>query len=86
MAFYEDEPRDPSLDFLEQSYLSYVVPATTNFAPERALKDLEATKQSPLDGIEQREWLFFGTRFAHGSDDVFTRLIHKSQMRPSTYT
>ncbi|KAK2612433.1 hypothetical protein QQS21_001537 [Conoideocrella luteorostrata] len=49
---------DPSYDFIEQSYLTYAVPARTSIDLDGAFKDAEAG-QSILDSIEQRESLFF---------------------------
>lgn len=46
-------------DFLEQSYLTYVVPSRTNINLDDAFKDAGAGKPI-LESIEQRESLFFG--------------------------
>lgn len=52
---------DTTFDFIEQSYLTYIVPSKTNIDLDNAFKDVEAGK-SLLESIEQRETLFFGAR------------------------
>jgi hypothetical protein len=53
--------------FLEQSYLTYIIPFATNFSPESALQQGAGSVESTISNIEQRDQLFFGTRFAHCS-------------------
>lgn len=62
-----NEAADGAEAFLEQSYLTYIIPAATGFSPENALRPGAGTVESAISGIEQREQLFFGTRFAHCS-------------------
>jgi hypothetical protein len=52
--------------FLEQSYLTYIVPSTTKFDPKEVLQD-GGSIESNISSIEQRDQLFFGTRFANCS-------------------
>jgi hypothetical protein len=60
-----DVAGDPVADaFLEQSYLTYIIPFATEFNPEDALRSGTGSIESKIAGIEQREQLFFGTRFA----------------------
>lgn len=56
------DTRDAGQDFLDRSYLTYIVPSTTNFKLEKALGDTADQYQALFDAIEQREWLFFGMR------------------------
>ncbi|KAK0392713.1 hypothetical protein NLU13_2208 [Sarocladium strictum] len=51
-------PPDPSINFAEQSHLTYVIPSATAIDLEDAFKDIE-TGTSVFDHIEQRESLFF---------------------------
>jgi hypothetical protein len=53
--------------FLEQSYLTYIIPFATNFSPESALQQGAGSVETIISSIEQRDQLFFGTRFAHCS-------------------
>lgn len=53
--------------FLQQSYLTYIIPFATNFDPEDALGRGENSVESKISNIEQRDRLFFGMRFAHCS-------------------
>ncbi len=56
--------------FLEQSYLTYIIPFATAFSPEEALGQGTGAGAAPsaieaaISAIEQRDQLFFGTRFA----------------------
>ncbi|SPQ18864.1 d9478caa-aec2-4792-b35a-30859aed1fc9 [Thermothielavioides terrestris] len=45
--------------FLEQSYLTYIIPFATKFDPEDALRSGTGSIESKIAGIEQREQLFF---------------------------
>jgi hypothetical protein len=56
--------------FLEQSYLTYIIPSATRFSPDEILQQSrggEQSVESAISGIEQRQQLFFGTRFARCS-------------------
>ncbi|KAK0656354.1 TRAPP trafficking subunit Trs65-domain-containing protein [Cercophora newfieldiana] len=55
----QDEAADSDRAFLEQSYLTYIIPAATQFVPEDALQQGETPFQDQLSAIEQREQLFF---------------------------
>lgn len=46
--------------FLEHSYFTYTVPFGTGVDAEEVVKNAIAEKQ-PLEDIEARPWLFFGT-------------------------
>ena len=56
--------------FLEQSYLTYIIPFATAFSPEEALGQGTGAGAAPgaieaaISSIEQRDQLFFGTRSA----------------------
>jgi len=47
--------------FLDHSYLTYIIPAATHFAPEDALQPGGIPFPDQLSAVEQREQLFFGT-------------------------
>lgn len=53
------EPESASDEFVEQSYLTYVVPARTNIDLSTAFGDLQP-EGSILDSIPQRDSLYFG--------------------------
>ena len=60
-----EEPRSRgSLEFVESSILSTVVPNASNIditkALQTALENFDQTESSPLSSIEQRSLLFFG--------------------------
>lgn len=72
MSDYEDDvvaedPTDvqPSLDsgpgFIDQAYLSYLVPSETNIDVSSVFGSIDRTKPI-LESIEQRETLFFGKK------------------------
>lgn len=46
-------------DFVEHSYLTYMIPMETSLDLEKAFKSVEPGK-SVLDSIQQRDSLFFG--------------------------
>jgi hypothetical protein len=46
--------------FLEQSYLTYIIPFATDFSPEAALQQGAGSVESHIANIEQRDQLFFG--------------------------
>ena len=51
--------------FLEQSYLTYIIPSATSFSPSDVLEQGGGKSvESTISGIEQRQQLFFGTKFA----------------------
>ncbi|KAL2756213.1 hypothetical protein ACRALDRAFT_1042683 [Sodiomyces alcalophilus JCM 7366] len=61
MAIEDGEPSDTlrgSLDFIESSHLSYIIPKATNLDLEEASQDADDTG-SLFDTIEQRQTLFF---------------------------
>lgn len=47
--------------FVEQSYLTYIIPFATDFSAENVLRRGEGSVENKIAGIEQREQLFFGT-------------------------
>lgn len=55
------EVQNPDHSFLENSHLTYLVPYATDFQVEDAFSQHDSASKGPFDGIEQREWLFFGT-------------------------
>lgn len=46
-------------DFVDRSYLTYIVPFETDLNVEEALRHAKAPGKA-IEEIEQREWLFFG--------------------------
>ncbi|KAH6845235.1 TRAPP trafficking subunit Trs65-domain-containing protein [Chaetomium sp. MPI-CAGE-AT-0009] len=56
-----DTPDVPDMAdaFLEQSYLTYIIPSTTKFDPEDALQQDGSSIESKISSIEQRDQLFF---------------------------
>lgn len=48
----------------EDCYLSYLVPSSTAFDPQQALDTAGDSFANRLAAVEQRDQLFFGTRFA----------------------
>ncbi|KAG7292396.1 hypothetical protein NEMBOFW57_002431 [Staphylotrichum longicolle] len=54
-----NEAADGAETFLEQSYLTYIIPSATSFDPEVALRPGAGAVESTISGIEQREQLFF---------------------------
>lgn len=66
---------DTGLDFLEHSYLTYIIPFATNFDPEQDLRRTKPSKTSPIDSIEKRESLFFGKSL---SPCNCTLVLHRS--------
>ncbi len=66
MASPDRNEADASIRSLfDQSYLTYLVPLATNFDPKEILKPGADSFQDRLAAVEQRDRLFFGTRFAH---------------------
>ena len=62
----DDDTHDDGQAFLEQSYFSYIIPSASNF---------KADTNSPpslLEGISQRDVLFFGMRLASRTRTVFS--------------
>lgn len=45
--------------FLEQAYLTYIIPFGTDVDIKDELQNV-ISKQQPLEDIESRSWLFFG--------------------------
>ena len=63
MAVADDqEPPDVAQTILEHSYLTYIVPYATDFKVDKAISHRSSSGTSRLEGIRQREWLFFGTK------------------------
>ncbi|TDZ22293.1 hypothetical protein Cob_v005131 [Colletotrichum orbiculare MAFF 240422] len=56
----QDGGREPAVvgDFVENSFLSYIIPRATNLVLEEAFKDVDDTK-ALFDSIERRDSLFF---------------------------
>lgn len=54
----DDDTHDDGRAFLEQSYFSYIIPSATNFKADTT------SPPSLLEGISQRDVLFFGMRLA----------------------
>lgn len=48
----------------EDCYLSYLVPSSTAFDPQESLDTAGDSFANRLAAVEQRDQLFFGTRFA----------------------
>ncbi|KAL2132636.1 hypothetical protein VTI74DRAFT_3575 [Chaetomium olivicolor] len=63
MALPDPDRADNTADvadvFLEQSYLTYIIPSATKFSPEEALRQGEDSVESRISRIEQRDQLFF---------------------------
>lgn len=64
MAISEDADGTPEAgqDFLDRSYLTYIVPSATHFKLEEALGNTAAQFRPRFDAVDRREWLFFGMR------------------------
>jgi hypothetical protein len=81
---YPDEANlanDSTYDFIEQSYLTYVVPSRTNVDLDKAFKDGDGEK-SILELMEKRETLFFGTSSSLPSCSVRLTNVRRGQMKP----
>lgn len=48
-------------EFIQSSYLTYIVPLATDYRLEQALGQQEEPPRAFFESIEDREWLFFGT-------------------------
>ncbi|VBB72683.1 Putative protein of unknown function [Podospora comata] len=59
MAVPDAPGRDANDVFLENAHLTYIVPFTTKFNPDEALRQDEGSFESKLAGIELRDQLFF---------------------------
>ena len=59
-----DDASDAGRAFLEHSYLTYIIPHTTEFDCEKPLQPGEDSYRDKFSGVEQRDMLFFGMRFA----------------------
>ncbi|KAK2072998.1 hypothetical protein P8C59_007313 [Phyllachora maydis] len=60
MAAQKSSEEDAGAEFFEQSCFTYIVPSATEFVPEQALSGPGIiSEQSPVDAVEQRQWLFF---------------------------
>ena len=61
MAVSDDyDTPDAGQDFLDRSYLTYIVPSATNFQLKSALANTATPYHTLFSSIEPREWLFFG--------------------------
>jgi hypothetical protein len=69
------EVSNPDHSFLDKSYLTYLVPSATDLQLDEAFRNDGAGK-SPIDGIEQREWLFFGRIPIQGVQRVIVSQAH----------
>lgn len=62
MAIDDQRRESPAVeDFVENAFLTYIIPKATNLDLEEAFKDVEDTG-ALLDSIERRDSLFFGIR------------------------
>lgn len=60
MATNEHRREPPEVEeFIENAFLTYIIPKATNLNLEEAFKDVDDT-QALFDSIERRENLFFG--------------------------
>ncbi|KAK3310396.1 TRAPP trafficking subunit Trs65-domain-containing protein [Chaetomium strumarium] len=50
---------DAADTFLEQSYLTYIIPSATHFSPEEVLRQGGGSVEGKISNIEQRQQLFF---------------------------
>lgn len=62
-------------DLINNSYLTYLVPAETNIDLEKALEGFDGSK-TVSELIEQRDTLFFGTEPAASSTSPLMKLGH----------
>jgi hypothetical protein len=54
------DPHTEDASFLEQAYLSYLVPYKTNVDFDELFEEARSKSPLDIDDIEQRESLFFG--------------------------
>lgn len=70
--------------FLEQAYLTYLIPFGTDVNIEEEIANAVLKKQ-PLEEIESRSWLFFGKDPCSSAVPLkfscLTILIHRCQMK-----
>lgn len=70
--------------FLEQAYLTYVIPLGTDVNIKEEITNAVSKKQ-PLEEIESRSWLFFGKTSCSSAGPLkfsrLTILIHRCQMK-----
>jgi len=52
--------KDSDQEFVQNAYLTYLVPFATDFGLEQALKEFGEPKTSFFESIKDRESLFFG--------------------------
>lgn len=86
----EDVPLDAGDSaFLEQAYLTYIIPFGTDVNIEEEIQNAVSNKHT-LEDIESRSWLFFGkdpsSRAIPLKFSCLTILIHRFQMKLSTYS
>lgn len=86
MAVPDAPGRDANDVFLENAHLTYIVPFTTKFNPDKALRQGEGSFESKLVGIELRDQLFFGMRFAQHLLFPHPSYSLSLQMKPSMST
>jgi hypothetical protein len=73
--------------FLEESYLTYIVPFATRFDPREAFRQVPGSVERSISAVEQRDQLFFGMEVRALLPPVCPGLlIPASQTRPSMYT
>lgn len=63
-SHHNHEGADSDAPLPEDCYLSYLVPSSTAFDPKQALDTAGDSFANRLAAVEQRDQLFFGTRFA----------------------
>lgn len=82
-----DAAQDAGQDFLDRSYLTYIVPSATDFQLKKALETTVTPYRHLFSSIESREWLFFGTRSEQLLRAVVPHCLFVDlQMRASTYS
>ena len=54
------EPLHRDQDFLQNSYLTYIIPLSTEQKLEQAIEQQKEPPKAFFESIEDREWLFFG--------------------------
>lgn len=71
--------------FLEHAHLTYIIPSATDVDIKAEVEQAVA-QSSPLEDVDTRSWLFFGTLLClmDSPKPRPTVLIHRCQMKPST--
>ena len=65
----DDDTHDDGRAFLEKSHFSYIIPSASNFKAD-------TTSPSLLEGISQRDVLFFGMRLASRTRPVLALYLY----------